>query len=781
MNEKWINTKLGALIWVVLCISLFLLLNSQLKTLKIETNILKLLPPTETSPIVDRAFKNFAEKNMQQLVFLTESKDESVAKRSADELSHLLIQSPWIDTVVSDITSKKQVESAKVIFNYKYHLLNNFDQNLLAEKQYEVFSEDSVQALFSPISGGLGRLVQSDPFLLSYRFSQSNIQDSKLSLNQEHLTANYDGKYYVLVSATLNASPFDPNVQKDIISGIKKLEDKWLVQKTKNSLIRTGALFYASEAYDTAKGEISTIGLTSLILVIVLILFSFKSIRPLLLTSLALVFGISCGFTAILLVFEEIHLLTLVFGASLIGVAVDYAFHYFSTDSSSQDWGRLRKILPAISLGLISSIVGYLALLSTPFPGLQQMATFCIAGLTGAFITVALLFPVINLNNNLSISILKLCDSILSLGACFPTRKIWIAMWLLPIFAIVLSFQDTENKDDIRQFQNVNIDLKYQENLIKDILQPDASNQFYLVRGKSPQSLLINMEFAQDKLSKLVDDGVINSFVNISQQLPSIHQQKTNYNLIKELVYSDAFDNFIELDILTKEDYLNFKVDFEAKKGNYMVPDFWLNSPVGEMFSNLWLGKIGSHYSAIIPIRGINNLSELEDINPQILFVDKVSKINLVFKKYRHHASQLLFVAILLICFILSFRYGLIKSIIIASSPIFSISITIIILSILGVSLTLFNTLALFLVVGIGIDYGLFFAESNKAKAGTLMAILLSALTTVFSFGLLALSETTAIKAFGLTMLIGITSAFIISPFIGYLLLEKKVYFDANK
>ena len=81
-------------------------------------------------------------------------------------------------------------------------------------------------------------------------------------------------------------------------------------------------------------------------------------------------------------------------------------------------------------------------------------------------------------------------------------------------------------------------------------------------------------------------------------------------------------------------------------------------------------------------------------------------------------------------------------------------------------SITIFNLLALILILGIGIDYTLFFAElkeSDKAK-NTLLAITLSAITTVLSFGLLALSETQAIHGFGITVLSGIVVAWILAP-----------------
>ncbi|MEZ9233688.1 MMPL family transporter, partial [Vibrio amylolyticus] len=80
-----------------------------------------------------------------------------------------------------------------------------------------------------------------------------------------------------------------------------------------------------------------------------------------------------------------------------------------------------------------------------------------------------------------------------------------------------------------------------------------------------------------------------------------------------------------------------------------------------------------------------------------------------------------------------------------------------------GSTLNLFNLLALILIIGIGIDYTLFFSEHNQSHS-TLLAITLSALTTLLSFGLLALSNTHAIHSFGITVLAGIFVAWLLAP-----------------
>ncbi len=89
------------------------------------------------------------------------------------------------------------------------------------------------------------------------------------------------------------------------------------------------------------------------------------------------------------------------------------------------------------------------------------------------------------------------------------------------------------------------------------------------------------------------------------------------------------------------------------------------------------------------------------------------------------------------------------------------------VLGLLGQSISLFNVMALLLVLGIGVDYGLFFRETGTVHASTFLAIAMSALTTLLAFGLLAFSRTAAISAFGLTILIGICVAFLLSPMAG--------------
>ncbi len=739
---------------------------------KVETNILKLLPKSEAEPMLDMAFEKYASKNMRQLVLLLEADKLIDNLGAAKALVKSLKSSEHIEGIDTQVNTEQQKAIGKFLFKYRHSLLSKSDRLKLTQKNYQEFNDENLETIFSPLAGGLASLTTNDPFLLSYRFAQSLNNQTNLILEDGFLTTQINQKSYVLVVATLATSPFSKITQRELSETLTKVGQLWKEQELPIRLYTTGAMFYAAEGYRTAEHEISTIGLTSILLVILLILISFRSLSPLLLTSIALVSGIATGLTTILIIFSEIHLITLVFGASLIGVAVDYAFHYFVVSKSIQGKQRIRKIFPAISLGLLSSIVGYLSLLTTPFPGLNQMALFCIVGLSVAYLTVILLFPAINLKAEASAWLLGCFRNLLKKISRLPTFPIWCVLWLTPLVATFIAFEQRVSQDNIRQFQTTSKKLQQDETKIKSVLNLEASNQFFLVHGETEQQLIIELERIQKNLESYVTQGVINGFENLSQRLPSEIQQHENYQLISDLYQSKAKQVLIEYGVITQQQYEDAFQEFKRHRHLRLSPMEWLSSETGSPFKSLWLGQIENRFVGIVPIKGINDLEALSDINPNAIFVDKVGKVTEVFTEYRVQTSKLLIAALLLITIMLSVRYGALKSVTIVSAPIFSISLTIIILFVIGVNLTLFNTLALFLIIGIGIDYGLFFAESSHLSERTFLAISLSALTTIFSFGLLALSETVAIQGFGLTMLIGIASSFILSPIIGSLVLK---------
>ena len=96
---------------------------------------------------------------------------------------------------------------------------------------------------------------------------------------------------------------------------------------------------------------------------------AFRSLRPILLVAASLLIG--CGALAVtVLVFGKVHVLTLVFGASLVGVAEDYGIHWFASRQAEPADRRWKPASPAAGpvAGPLTSALAYLALGLAPFP-----------------------------------------------------------------------------------------------------------------------------------------------------------------------------------------------------------------------------------------------------------------------------------------------------------------------------------------------------------------------------------------------------------------------------
>ena len=325
-----------------------------------------------------------------------------------------------------------------------------------------------------------------------------------------------------------------------------------------------------------------------------------------------------------------------------------------------------------------------------------------------------------------------------------------------------------------------------------------AANQFYLVKGNTPENLLQNLEAAEDDLSALVESGAIDGYVNIAGSLPSIAKQMNNYELYKKLYESDAGQALIETGLLTEQQLASAREAFIRDRENYLQPQDWFASPFGKEFAYLWLepraatevesgnAEQGQNYASVIALRNVKRLDLMADFatgaGGQAVFVDKVSTVNSMLAAYRHNTGLLLFVTCGVIFMILLLRYRLKKALLILAVPVIAISITILGLALLGEHLSLFHILPFFLLIGLGVDFGIFFAEdeAGQLSSSTLLTVLLSALTTLFSFGLLTLSTTSAIHSFGLSMLIGLSCDLVLSPIAGNMLVKQREFTRAN-
>ena len=160
-------------------------------------------------------------------------------------------------------------------------------------------------------------------------------------------------------------------------------------------------------------------------------------------------------------------------------------------------------------------------------------------------------------------------------------------------------------------------------------------------------------------------------------------------------------------------------------------------------------------------VQDMDAVQRLETENVKLL--RPVHQLSLLFKQHREHAQWLLLSALALLAIGLGILYGK-RSILPLVLPVsMALMTTFAIQAWLGVEINLFSIMGTFLIIGIGVDYAIFYRHGHDHPQVVGMALFLCMMSTLLGFGLLALSQTYAIFCFGFTVLCGVILAFIFS------------------
>jgi predicted exporter len=195
----------------------------------------------------------------------------------------------------------------------------------------------------------------------------------------------------------------------------------------------------------------------------------------------------------------------------------------------------------------------------------------------------------------------------------------------------------------------------------------------------------------------------------------------------------------------------------------------FMRTSASEPWRHLWLGQVDGQYASIVALRGMRYasiplLARAADGMAGVQWVDKVGGISSVLGRYRAWMGWVVLGAYGVVFLVLLPRYRGRTWRVLAPTATASL-LTLALLGFAGQSLQLFHVLALMLLLGVGVDYGIFMQEEpERGDDAPWLAVGLSAASTILSFGLLALSGTPALQAFGLTMLAGTALVWLGAP-----------------
>jgi predicted exporter len=392
----------------------------------------------------------------------------------------------------------------------------------------------------------------------------------------------------------------------------------------------------------------STVGTGSSVAIVLLMLMTFRSLRPLTLSFLAITSGMFAALVLSVWFFGKLHIITLVFGASLIGVADDYALHFFCDSFESKDWNSRRGlafILPGLFIGLLTNLLSYAGLGFSPFPGLQEVALFSAIGLLGAWLTVVLLFPVllIGFQPEHEPKLLKFTSYWQQHWALWVFKHKYFLTVLVVAF-IVSGFWQLTPRDDVRLLQSAPADLLETAEHIKQLLPISQENQFFLVSGENIDAWYHNEQRLFAQLDALKKQHALTLYQGISQYWANEASQQTNYQLLKNSLYeSGLLKQYMSEIGFSKQAIKTEYQQFADAKQQTISLSTWLTT-ADESKQQLWLGCELGRCLSIVSLTGISDLSAISSLPPlsNVSFIDPAGDLSALFARYRIRATGLL-------------------------------------------------------------------------------------------------------------------------------------------
>ncbi len=733
----------------------------------LSANLMELVPGSTPDALELQAEQRMQEPLNREILVLVGHADRQQALAMAQQLAERWQASGLFEKVQWNLQADLPALREQLLRD-RLAMLSAKDREQLIEHP-DAFIQQRVQTLFDPIAGFSLVPSQDDWLGLTGRIQNSQPQHGavQLDIGSGALIADADGKSWVLLRARTTGNAFDmklPLHVADLLQASRAQAGEQGVQ-----LLAASGLLYAANGQQQATREMTWVGGGATLGILILLLLAFRRWRVLL-AFVPVVVGMLFGAVACVALFGHMHVMTLVLGSSLIGVAVDYPLHYLSKSWSLQpwrSWPALRLTLPGLSLSLATSCIGYLALAWTPFPALTQIAVFSAAGLVGAYLCAVCLLPA--LLNGVELRPaqwpLRIAERLWQWRAALIKRVPGAVLLVWVLLFCAGGLWQLNSKNDIRQWIGAPPQLLQEAHAVARITGFQPTSQFFLVRADTQQQLLERQAALGQRLDQLVNMDKLQGYLALNQlvNLPAEQQQLRDALNKLEQHWQPLLDIGIPVDALQAE-----VAQLQALPTEDI--DAALKGPLAEPWRTLWLGKVDGGVAAMVSLQGLNNpaLLRVQAVDlPGVQLVDRLGDLNRVFADTQISAAELKLLSCGLIVLLLMLPFGFTGALRVVALPLLAALCSLASLGWLGQPLTLFSLFGLLLVTAISVDYAILMREQIGGAAVSLLGTLLAALTTWLSFGLLAVSSTPAVSNFGLSVSLGLAFSFMLAPWAG--------------
>jgi len=648
------------------------------------------------------------------------------------------------------------------------------------------YSEDGLRRaignMVEELSGGAGMLLKQllprDP-TGETRELLTQFEGSEQPPSTDGVWSTRDGSRALLLLQT-RAEGSDLEAQARTLDMVRQTFHAVAGPQAGTRLLMTGTSVFSVSSRSLIQREVRRLAIASLVLVVGLMLLIYRSPWLLGLSLLPMLTGALAGITAVSLGFGQVHGLTLGFGTTLIGEAVDYAIYLFVQRPGP---GAARLFWRTIWLGLLTSVAGFLALLGSGFPGLAQLGLYSTVGLVAAVLVTRYVLPNL-MPQHVPVPDLPRTGELLQKLMRQAPRLRWpLVLLTAGMLAVVALHADRIWNRSISALNPVaRADQRLDEELRRDLGASDLRYLAVLTAADREQALQ-QAERAGRVLQALSRAGTIAGYSSPSQVLPSLASQHARQAALPEpAALRRRLDAALVGLPLKPARLQGFLADVERSRTRPPLTRRDLDGTAAALLYDSLLVPRERDVLVLLPLRphlvdGAEQDIDIDRVDAalqaggltNITVIDLLAETSALFESYLHEALLFSGLGCLAILAILLLTLRSVTRALRVALPLACAVVCVTgVLLLGGTSLTILHLVGLLLVVAIGSNYALFFDSANTGSTSreqrqTSISLVTANLTTVGSFGMLALSSVPVLAILGTTVGLGAVLALVFS------------------
>jgi predicted exporter len=584
------------------------------------------------------------------------------------------------------------------------------------------------------------------------------------------------GQWRALIMGQTKAPGIDLDAQQAAVGAVQTAFKEANVKHGGSAaqLVLTGPGVFSALSRDRIRNEVTTMSTIATVMVIALIWWVYRSIPVMGLGLLPVATGIVFGMAAVAAIFGHVHGLTLGFGATLIGEAIDYAIYLLTLIRNKPGHTAvptMQRIWPTLRIGVLTSIFGFAAMVVSDFPGLQQLGVFSVAGLIAAVLTARYVLPYL-VPKDFEIRASGFGSWLASVTKGLPRYRTFVNIALAISVTAAFFIPKKSPESGLGGVSPISLaEQKIDETLRGQLGAPDL-RYLVIAQASNLENALILAERAADAMKKLQTDDKIASYDTPTRFLPSQALQKQRQAAIPSQVVLSANLKDAATDTgFSPDSFKPFLDDITAAKTADLISrKTLLGTQLAAQVDALVIEK-ANLATIMLPLRDVKDEAALRaavaTINePQLRVLDLTTETSSLYQTYRHQSVTYALAGMMAIFLLFILYLRSIKSALRLMWPLVAAVLwTGSILTLFGITLSIFHIVALLLVVGVGSNYALFFdGQVDEISLGPVMiSLVVCNLSTIFGFGVLGFSNMPVLRAIGTTVGIGAVLCLILS------------------